>query len=149
MIVWLVKWCKIQEIHRHSGSLIYIDSHSQALFPFTKITVQLQDWWIQACLLIFTLVTIPFNFIEWFMILFFFSDVKYSLSIFCVEYVLTKNNFAEPHQKGPQCWVTWERLRRSHIPVWAFICLPRWQNDSSLCQGIAQWLYTCLTWLKH
>ena len=45
----LVKWCKIQEIRSHlSGpdhldSLIYIDSHSQALFPFTKITVQVQD----------------------------------------------------------------------------------------------------------
>ena len=39
----LVKWCKIQEIHRHLDSLIYIDSHSQALFPFTKITVQVQD----------------------------------------------------------------------------------------------------------
>ena len=36
-------WCKNQEIHTHSDSLIYIDSHSQALFLFTKITVHVQD----------------------------------------------------------------------------------------------------------
>ena len=36
-------WCKIQEIHRPSHSHIFFDSLSQAVFPFTKITVQLQD----------------------------------------------------------------------------------------------------------
>ena len=47
--------------------------------------------WMDLCMVNFVHSTILFNFIEWFMILFSFSDVKYSLSIFCIEYVLTKN----------------------------------------------------------
>ena len=46
---------------------------------------------IDSCMLNFFHSTITFNFIQWFMILFSFSNVKYSLCIFCVEYVLTKN----------------------------------------------------------
>ena len=121
MNVLLVKWCKIQEIHRHSDSLIYVDSHSQALFRFTKIT-----GFLDTCMFNFFHPTIPFNFMEWFMILFSFSDVKYSLSIFCIEYVLTKN-----------------------IILLNLYLFTKLENDSSLCQGIAQCLCICLTWLKH
>ena len=133
VIIWLVKWYKIQEIHRHSYSLLYVDSHSQALFPFTKITVQVQDGWMDLCTFNLAQSTIPFNFIEWFMILFSFSDVKYSFSILCVDYVLTYKNiiFQNQTRKGPSMLDLLrgiEKYPHTCLGLYLFTKMAKWQQ---------------------
>jgi len=88
--------CMVGEIVQNSGNSSTFRLTDTCWFTFiSSIPVyennSSSSGLIDSCMFNFVHSTIPFNFIEWFMILFLFSYVKYSLSIFGIEYVVTKN----------------------------------------------------------